>query len=75
VQKRLAQAHTTLRHPGFSLLRRARLKREPAESLLRWLLVGYDSSTQFNREYKRQFGLPPRKDAARVRADAAMANA
>lgn len=33
-------------------------------------LVGYDSPTQFNREYKRQFGLPPGKDAARVRADA-----
>jgi AraC-like DNA-binding protein len=38
-------------------------------------LVGYDSPTQFNREYKRQFGLPPGKDAARVRADAAMASA
>ncbi len=38
-------------------------------------LVGYDSSTQFNREYKRQFGLPPGKDAARVRAEASMARA
>ncbi|NHN31509.1 AraC family transcriptional regulator [Paenibacillus agricola] len=26
------------------------------------LLVGYESSTQFNREYKRLFGLPPLKD-------------
>jgi AraC-like DNA-binding protein len=33
-------------------------------------LVGYDSSTQFSREYKRQFGLPPGKDAARLRAEA-----
>jgi AraC-like DNA-binding protein len=24
--------------------------------------VGYDSPTQFNREYKRQFGEPPRRD-------------
>lgn len=38
-------------------------------------LVGYDSPTQFNREYKRQFGLPPGKDAARVRANATMATA
>lgn len=38
-------------------------------------LVGYDSPTQFNREYKRQFGLPPGKDAARVRAGVAAATA
>ena len=30
--------------------------------------VGYDSTSQFSREYRRQFGLPPRRDAARVRA-------
>ncbi|WP_116995898.1 AraC family transcriptional regulator [Desertimonas flava] len=30
--------------------------------------VGYDSSTQFNREYKRQFGAPPGRDAERLRA-------
>jgi AraC-like DNA-binding protein len=24
--------------------------------------VGYESPTQFNREYKRQFGEPPRRD-------------
>jgi len=29
--------------------------------------VGYDSSSQFNREYSRQFGLPPGRDAARLR--------
>jgi AraC-like DNA-binding protein len=28
--------------------------------------VGYDSPTQFNREYKRQFGEPPRRDIERV---------
>ena len=28
--------------------------------------VGYESITQFNREYARQFGLPPARDAARI---------
>jgi len=32
--------------------------------------VGYDSSTQFNREYKRQFGRPPGRDAVALRAGA-----
>lgn len=31
--------------------------------------VGYDSTSQFNREYRRQFGLPPGRDAARLRRD------
>ena len=30
--------------------------------------VGYDSPTQFSREYKRAFGLPPAKDAVRIAA-------
>lgn len=29
--------------------------------------VGYESPTQFSREYARQFGLPPSRDAARLR--------
>jgi AraC-like DNA-binding protein len=29
--------------------------------------VGYDSASQFSREYRRQFGLPPARDAARLR--------
>ena len=29
--------------------------------------VGYDSASQFSREYRRQFGLPPGRDAARLR--------
>jgi AraC-like DNA-binding protein len=33
-------------------------------------LVGYDSPSQFNREYRRLFGTPPGQDAARRRADA-----
>lgn len=31
--------------------------------------VGYESSTQFNREYKRKFGLPPHQDIARIRQE------
>jgi AraC-like DNA-binding protein len=34
--------------------------------------VGYDSASQFNREYRRHFGLPPGRDAARLRADVAV---
>jgi transcriptional regulator GlxA family with amidase domain len=30
--------------------------------------VGYDSPTQFNREYRRLFGAPPGRDATRQRA-------
>ena len=32
--------------------------------------VGYDSASQFSREYRRQFGSPPGRDAARLRASA-----
>jgi AraC-like DNA-binding protein len=32
--------------------------------------VGYDSTSQFSREYRRQFGLPPGRDAAKLRAAA-----
>lgn len=30
-------------------------------------LVGYESTSQFSREYRRQFGLPPGRDAERLR--------
>ncbi|MBL0915501.1 MAG: helix-turn-helix transcriptional regulator, partial [Sphingopyxis sp.] len=30
--------------------------------------VGYESPSQFNRDYSRAFGLPPLRDAARLRA-------
>lgn len=30
--------------------------------------VGYESASHFSREYRRQFGLPPGRDAARLRA-------
>jgi transcriptional regulator GlxA family with amidase domain len=32
--------------------------------------VGYESASQFNREYARLFGLPPARDAARFRSPA-----
>jgi AraC-like DNA-binding protein len=35
--------------------------------------VGYESSSQFSREYRRQFGLPPGRDGARLRAGAGAA--
>jgi AraC-like DNA-binding protein len=35
--------------------------------------VGYESASQFSREYRRQFGLPPGRDAARLRASAGTA--
>jgi AraC-like DNA-binding protein len=35
--------------------------------------VGYDSASQFSREYRRQFGLPPGRDAERLRAEATAA--
>lgn len=38
-------------------------------------LVGYDSPSQFNREYRRLFGTPPGQDAARLRTDAVPARA
>ena len=30
--------------------------------------VGYDSPSQFSREYRRMFGTPPSQDAVRLRA-------
>lgn len=36
-------------------------------------LVGYDSPSQFNREYRRLFGEPPGRDAARLRSEVAAA--
>jgi transcriptional regulator GlxA family with amidase domain len=35
-------------------------------------LVGYDSPSQFNREYRRLFGAPPGLDAERLRAETPM---
>lgn len=37
--------------------------------------VGYDSPSQFSREYRRQFGAPPSQDATRLRGGTAIAAA
>jgi AraC-like DNA-binding protein len=37
--------------------------------------VGYDSASQFSREYRRQFGTPPSLDAVRLRGAAVPATA
>ncbi|WP_296945624.1 AraC family transcriptional regulator [uncultured Massilia sp.] len=52
-QIRLLQARTRLIATGHSVTRAAHD-------------VGYESPTQFSREYARAFGLPPAKDAARI---------
>lgn len=36
--------------------------------------VGYESPSQFNREYRRLYGEPPRRDVARLRTDTAPAS-
>ncbi len=35
--------------------------------------VGYESASQFGREYRRTFGAPPRRDVAAVRTEARLA--
>jgi AraC-like DNA-binding protein len=35
--------------------------------------VGYDSASQFNREYRRKFGLSPGRDATRLRGEPTLA--
>ncbi len=52
-QIRLLQARTWLISAGYSVTTAAHE-------------VGYESPTQFSREYARAFGLPPAKDAARI---------
>ncbi|MEG0044113.1 MAG: AraC family transcriptional regulator, partial [Massilia sp.] len=37
--------------------------------------VGYESASQFSREYARMFGLPPMRDVARFRTPAQSAPA
>lgn len=47
---------------------RQRLLVEPGAVASVAFSVGYESASQFSREYTRQFGLPPARDAARLRA-------
>jgi len=46
---------------------RSRLLAEAADVAAVGLAVGYDSPSQFSREYSRLFGAPPGRDAARLR--------
>ena len=46
---------------------RRRLLAEPGDVTAVALAVGYESTSQFTREYARHFGLSPAKDAARLR--------
>jgi AraC-like DNA-binding protein len=51
---------------------RTRLLAEPGDVAAVGFAVGYESASQFSREYRRLFGLPPGRDAARLaRASAA----
>lgn len=45
---------------------RARLLAEPGDVAAVGFAVGYESASQFSREYRRLFGLPPGRDAARL---------
>jgi AraC-like DNA-binding protein len=47
---------------------RRRLLAEPGAVASVAFSVGYESASQFSREYARQFGMPPARDAARLRA-------
>jgi AraC-like DNA-binding protein len=47
---------------------RLRLVAHPQDVAHAGYHVGYDSPSQFSREYRRQFGIPPSLDAARLRA-------
>jgi AraC-like DNA-binding protein len=47
---------------------RRRLLLEPGAVASVAFSVGYESASQFSREYTREFGLPPARDAARLRA-------
>lgn len=47
---------------------RARLIAEKDDVAAVGFAVGYDSPSQFSREYSRLFGAPPNRDASRLRA-------
>jgi AraC-like DNA-binding protein len=49
---------------------RARLLAEPGDVTGVGFAVGYDSPSQFSREYRRMFGMPPSRDAHALRHEA-----
>lgn len=52
---------------------RSRLLAEPGDVAGAGFAVGYESASQFNREYRRMFGVPPGRDARTQRAAAGVA--
>jgi transcriptional regulator GlxA family with amidase domain len=51
---------------------RARLLAEPRDVAGVGFAVGYDSPSQFSREYRRMFGVPPGRDALALREAAVL---
>jgi len=51
---------------------RARLLAEPGDVTDAGFVVGYDSASQFSREYPRVLGLPPGRDALALRKAAVL---
>lgn len=51
---------------------RVRLLAEPNDVAGAGFAVGYDSPSQFSREYRRMFGLPPSRDALAMREATAL---
>jgi AraC-like DNA-binding protein len=49
---------------------RTRLLAEPGDIAGAGFAVGYDSPSQFSREYRRMFGVPPSRDALTLRQTA-----
>ena len=54
---------------------RRRLLAQPGEAARVAFAVGYESASQFSREYARLFGLPPARDATRLRRSQALEDA
>jgi AraC-like DNA-binding protein len=63
VQKKLEQIAALL---GVTPGRRWRRTRERASAGAAGFAVGYESPSQFSREYRRLFGAPPRQDVERL---------
>ncbi len=74
---RAVTATTPIQYQKRLRLLRARwlLLFEPRDAASIAFSVGYESASQFNREYARMFGMPPARDAARFRSPAPPASA
>ncbi|WP_081497322.1 AraC family transcriptional regulator [Acidovorax sp. CF316] len=72
-----ATAMTPIQYQKRLRLLRARwlLLFEPRDAASAAFAVGYESASQFNREYARLFGLPPARDVARFKSPAERATA